>query len=353
VEDDRVRRTRASANLLHRPVTTKGPAGAAEVVRRACGLQAQTWAGAVLQVRARSTRTTKADVDTAREVGRSVVRGWFQRGTLHLVAAEDFGWLLSLLGPVLDHRGERRYRQLGLDERTRERATTFLTRELEHGPLTRAEIRAALLREGLVDDSEPQAVIHLLYHLGLAGLICYGPDRGRDPTWVLTADWLDRPDARPDPDQAPAELAGRYLAAYGPATPKDLAAWSGLPVTTARKAFAARDDLVDVEVHGETAAALASQRPVDAAGPVRLLGEFDTYLLGHADRTPILDEEYRRQVNAGGGLIKPVVVDDGRVVGTWRFDRREGVTEVEPFGDPPDLGSEPADVRRFYDLAAI
>src|SRR5262245_47348940 len=108
MEDDRVRRTRARANLLHRPVTTKGPAGAAEVGRRTGGLQAQTRAGAVLQVRARSTHTTRADVDTAREVDRSVVRGWFQRGTLHLVATEDYGWLLSLLGPVLEQRGERR-----------------------------------------------------------------------------------------------------------------------------------------------------------------------------------------------------------------------------------------------------
>jgi hypothetical protein len=350
MDDDRVRRTRASANLLHRPVTTRGPAGVAEVVRRTCGLQAQTWVGAVLQVRARSTHTTRADVDTAREVDRSVVRGWFQRGTLHLVATEDFGWLLSLLGPVLDKRGERRYRQLGLDERTRERGRKLLTRELEDGPLTRAEIRTALLREGLVDESEPQAVIHLLYHLGLTGLICYGPDRGRDPTWVLTADWLG---TQPTLDNALSELAGRYLAAYGPATPKDLAVWSGLPITTARKAFAARADLADVEVHSETAAALKSRQPTDARGPVRLLGEFDTYLLGHADRTPILDEGHRRRVNAGGGLIKPVVVDDGRIVGTWRFDRRTGVSEVEPFGDPPDLGSEPEDVRRFYELAAI
>lgn len=350
MEDDRVRRTRASANLLHRPVSTKGPAGAAEVVRRACGLQAQTWVGAVLQVRARSTQTTKADVGTAREVDRSVVRGWFQRGTLHLVATEDYSWLLALLGPVLEKRNERRYRQLGLDERTRERGRKLLTRELEHGPLTRAEIRAALLREGLVDETEPQAVIHMLYHLGVAGLICYGPDRGRDPTWVLTADWLDIPT---QPDDALGELAGRYLSAYGPATPQDLAVWSGLPVTTARNAFAARDDLVDIEVHGETAAMLKSQKPSDAVVPVRLLGEFDTYLLGHADRTPILPETYRRRVNAGGGLIKPVLIDDGRIVGTWRFDRRAGATEVEPFGDSPDLGTEPDDVRRFYEVAAI
>lgn len=343
MDTDRVRRTRASANLLHRPVTTTGPAGVAEVVRRTCGLQAQTWTGAALQVRARSTTTTKADVDAARERDRSVVRGWFLRGTLHLVAAEDFGWLLELLGPVLERRNERRYRQLGLDEDVRAEATRLITKLLGNGPATRATIREALLGAGLIDGSDPQAVIHLLFHIGLTGRICYGPDEGRDPAWVLTDDWLGRVESsRPDP-------VGRYLAAYGPATPKDFATWSGLPVTTARKLFADRDGVVEQD----GLAMLAKTQVVEDAGPLRMLGEFDTYLLGHADRTPILDEQHRREVNAGGGMIKPVVVEDGRVTGTWRFDKTTGVAAVDPFGTAPDLDKETDDIRRFYALAAI
>lgn len=343
MDADRVRRTRASANLLHRPVTTAGPAGVAEVVRRTGGLQAQTWTGAALQVRARSTRTTKADVDTARETDRSVVRGWFLRGTLHLVATEDFGWLLDLLGPVLERRNVRRYRQLGLDPDVRARATKLIVGELEDGPRTRADIREALVRTGVIDGSDPQQVIHLLYHVGLTGRICYGPDAGKDPTWVLTADWLGRTESS-EPD-----LAGRYLAAYGPATPKDLATWSGLPVTTARKLFADRDDLIEQD----GLAMLAGMKPVDEPAPVRMLGELDTYLLGHADRSSILADDHRRAVNAGGGMIKPVIVEDGRITGTWRFDRTASVGSVEPFGDAPALDDEQRDIRRFYALAAI
>ena len=346
MDPDRVRRTRASANLLHRPVTTAGPAGVTDVVRRTGGLQAQTWTGAVLQVRSRSTATTKADVDAAREQDRSVVRGWFLRGTLHLVATEDFDWLLGLLGPVLEKQNERRYRQLGLDQDVRARATSLVVGELQHGPRTRTELREALLGAGVIDGSDPQQVIHLLFHIAIAGLICNGPDAGRDPAWVLAADWLDRPGTTVDPLP---ELAGRYLAAYGPATPKDLSTWSGLPVTTARQAFAARDDLVDVD----GLAMLKASRAEVATGPVRMLGEFDTYLLGHADRTPILDPERKREVNAGGGLINPVITEDGRVTGTWRFDKTKGVVSVDPFTSMADLSQEIEDIQRFYALAAI
>jgi hypothetical protein len=65
---------------------------------------------------------------------------------------------------------------------------------------------------------------------------------------------------------------------------------------------------------------------------VRLTGGFDTLLLGYADRSLHLPAEHARRVNTGGGLVKPVVLNDGVVVGTWRYVR--GVTdtiEVAPF----------------------
>ena len=73
--------------------------------------------------------------------------------------------------------------------------------------------------------------------------------------------------------------------------------------------------------------------PVATPAPLRLLGGFDALLLGYRDRSPHLPAERARNVNAGGGLIKPIVVADGRVIGTWRH-RREGSTvriEVSAF----------------------
>lgn len=348
--DEVVRRTRAVANGLDRSQRTAGPAGVAEVVRRTGGLQAQTWLGAALQVRARSTGTGGEDVRVAREQDRSVVRGWYQRGTLHLVAAEDASLLLTLLGEVLETRTERRYRELGLDAGTRHKAADHLVRKLtRHGPMTRAELRESLQDKGL----PAEHVYHLLWHAGVAGKVCYGPFRDGAETWVTTADWLGK-QREHEPEKAMHELAGRYLAAYGPATPKDLATWSGLPVPTARKAFATRDDLVDVVVRGKPAAALRSQRYREDPVDLRLLGEFDTYLLGHADRTLILDERYRKRINAGGGLLKPAIAQDGVITGTWRFDRKTGPKDLETFdASPLDVTDELADIERFHALASI
>src|ERR687893_2058924 len=88
---DRVRRARLAAQRLEPRCT----GDAAAVARAVCGLQAQDARAAALVVRARSTGLTEADVtgDTG------LVRTWAWRGTLHLLAAEDVGWVLPLLAP--------------------------------------------------------------------------------------------------------------------------------------------------------------------------------------------------------------------------------------------------------------
>src|SRR5690349_18128777 len=75
-------------------------AGVAAVVREICGVQAQELPAAGLAVRARSVGLVAADVETARVEERSIVRTWGPRGTLHLLAVDDLGWMLPLLGPV-------------------------------------------------------------------------------------------------------------------------------------------------------------------------------------------------------------------------------------------------------------
>ena len=350
--DAQVRRTRAVANGLDRPVRDPGPAGVTEVVRRTGGLQAQTWTAAALAVRSRSTATLWRDVDSARIDDRSVVRSWFHRGTIHLVATEDLGWLRVALQPMVDALSRRqRYTDLGLDRSTRERARRLLVRTLTaRGPMTRAEISETLA--GLVADPAGQAVPHVIRDAALHHEVCFGPDRGSKPTWVTTTDWLPGSVEPVSREVALAELCGRYLAAYGPAGPADLAAWSGLSLPDARAAFATRRDLVEVSVAGQPAARLASQAIVDEPGAARLLGEFDTYLLGHTDRGLVLGEAHRRRIHPGGGILRPAVArPDGAIAGTWRFVRRTGSADVELFDagtiDQRQLASEVADVARF------
>src|SRR5436190_11396437 len=90
--------------------------GVAQVLKEVCGIQAQDVSAATLAVRSRSVGLVVTDVEQARVYNRSIVRTWGMRGTLHILAAEDIGWLLPLLGPVFVAGDRRRREELGLSE---------------------------------------------------------------------------------------------------------------------------------------------------------------------------------------------------------------------------------------------
>jgi hypothetical protein len=324
-------------------------------VARVCALQAQAVPAARLGVRVRTARLAAAAVDRA-VADAAVVRTWMMRGTLHMLAAADFGWLVGLLGPVNVRAGQRRRGQLGLDDHLCARALTALESVLAGGTAsTRARLVARLAEHGVLIDPKSQAPAHLLAFAANSGLICRGPDVDNDePTYVLARDWLgDAACAPVDRSVALARLARRYLAGYGPAGMPDFAAWSGLPRADAGTALAAlADDTVRIDTERGPMFALGD--PVADAPPPRLLGQFDAVLLGYRDRELLLDERYAKRINAGGGMIGAAAVVGGRVAGTWKL-RRSGArcaVVVEPFEDIPaaacsGLESEAADIGRF------
>jgi Winged helix DNA-binding domain len=354
VDDERLRHLRLRAQRL----TGRRPRDVAEVVRAVGGLQAQDTPASRLAVRPRSTGLDEAAVRRACNQDRSVVRTWAMRGTLHLVAAEDAGWLVGLLGPVFAAADRRRRLQLGLDDRLCERALEALPAVLAAGPLSRADLVRGLAAEGVGVDPDGQAPAHLVAYAALRGLVCRGPDLGGDQaSYVLVEDWVGATRAL-DPDDALAELARRYLGGHGPAGPEDLAAWSGLPVGRARRGFElAAGELREVEWDGRrlwTPAGAATPRSRAGEPVVRLLGRFDDYLLGWRGRDLVLDPRSARRIQAGG-WVHPALVVDGSVAGTWRARRAGGRLDitVEPFsgrlprGTRPALEAEAADLGRF------
>ncbi len=330
----------AAAQRLGGP-EREAAASVEEVVRLVAGLQAQDAPAAALGVRARLAGATASAVDRARFEERSVARVWCMRGTLHLVAAEDARWLVALLGPVGLARGRRRREQMGVTPE----AAAAVPATLADGPRTRHEIAEHVRAAGhrLADD--PQAAIHLVMAAAAEGSVIEAAWRGREPTYALTGDWLGPPGLLPDRDSALAELARRHARAHPPAGPEDLAAWSGLPMGDARRAFAAiAGELEEVELLGRRAWVPPGLEPAPPA--VRLLPAFDGILLGHRDRALTVRPEHARAVLPGGGILRPTVIADGRVEGTWRFER--GAPAVAPFDPPgPDVAAELADVVRF------
>jgi hypothetical protein len=355
MEVSALRALRATAQLLHRPAG----AGATGVVRALLAVQAQDARAARLALRARSDGLTAAAVDGALGEERALVVGWLLRGTLHLVCTEDYAWLLGLTAPGGAAGGERRLRQEGVSANAAERAMTIVERALgADGPLTRAELAERLAAAGI--RTAGQATPHLLGLAARRGVAVLGPVRDGERAFALARDWLGAPPALPlageRREAALAELARRYLAGHGPATPADLAGWAGLALRDARAGLhAIGRELAEVEDGLVDLAARADPDP-GALAP-RLLGAFDPYLLGWTDRGLAVPARHAKRVHPGGGILRAVATAGGVAVGTWSARRRgDGLAvEVEPFGRlgrdaAAALDREAADVARFEGL---
>src|SRR6266545_3339474 len=268
ISEDQVRLLRLRSQRL----TGIRPGDVHEVVRVMGGIQAQDTPASRLAVRPRGDGLDARAVHGACNRERSLVRTWAMRGTLHMLAAEDVGWLVALLGPVFAAANRRRRLQLGLDDDRCARGLRAIGKVLgAHGPLPRGELVSRLAGGGVALDPRSQAPAHLVAYAAMQGLVCRGPDLDDDePTYVLLDDWVG--DRRPalDPEAALAELTRRYLGAHGPATPADLAAWAGIAAGRARRGFElVAGELVEVEAAGAPAGARRAVRA--AAVPLRRL----------------------------------------------------------------------------------
>lgn len=341
--------------------------GVADLVKELCGIQAQDIHAAPLALRARSNGLVVADVEQARIKERTIVRTWGARYTLHLIASEDLGWLLPLFGPVFIANSQRRRNELGLDEDTCRRGINILRDVLaQQGPLTRAEFVEQLAIRGM--RLEGQARPHLLGRAALEGVICFGPNRGTEPTYVLLSNWIDLSGQTLAKEAALSELTHCYLNAYSPATPEDMASWSGLPLRRVRAAWQRMaDQLIEVDIVGSPTATAWMPKthmawldePTVSAPIVHLLPSFDIYLLGYRDRSLMVPQQHVKRINAGGGILHPTLLVNGQVVGTWKGQRKKNDMDVliEPFEQLapevyPGLEAEVVDLGRFLEMQA-
>ena len=286
----------------------------ADVVRWHGAVQAQDYLGALWAVGLRSRGATEQSVEQAL-ASRAFVRTWPMRGTLHFVAVADVRWMLALLASrVAAATAPMLARRFGLDARVVGRAGEIAGRALEGG--------RRLTRDGLYREWDRARISsrgrgpHLLCRLAQDGVLCFGLREGKQQTFVLLDDWVPAapPLAR---DEALARLARRYLASHGPATAHDLAWWSGLTVGDATRAIhAVRGELESVEMEGRLYWRPASTSAAGRVSRAFLLPAWDEYTVAYRDRSHLLAAVHARRAERMG-LLSPVVVVNGRVVGRW------------------------------------
>jgi Winged helix DNA-binding domain len=321
------------------------PAGSPEeVAGRLLAVQAQDPRGARLAVRARSARLSASDIDSAL-ARRSLIVTWLNRGTLHLVRAEDYWWLHLLTTPQLGTASSRLLAQEGVPPDDAERGVAAVRAALAaDGPLTRSQLRervaAARVR------TEGQALVHILLLASIRGLIVRGPVAGRDQAFVLTRDWLGAPPTAMNREAALGELARRYLAGHAPAADRDLAKWAGIGLRDARLGLERCGAVQRADGLAELPAGPGREPAV--LPPPRLLGAFDPLLLGWVSRDPVVGPN--QQIVTVNGLFRPFALADGRAVATWSIPG--GQVVLAPFAEldartRAALEADAADVTRF------
>jgi hypothetical protein len=319
-----VGRIRLANQLVTKPRFTDP----ADVVRWHGAVQAQDYVAGLWGVGLRTKGATEATVEEA-IARRTIVRTWPMRGTLHFVAAPDVRWMTSLLTPRVIARAQSRHRQLELDDKALARSARLIERALEGGKVLRRDRLYEIWNAGGIATHDSRG-LHILGYLAQTGLICFGPRDGKQHTFTLLEEWL--PPERPrEREAALGELARRYFTSHGPATVQDFAWWSGLTITDARAGLdGARSELTREDIAGRTFWFADATPPRGGARVAHLLPAWDEFTVAYRDRSDIIDPRYSVRVNAGGGVLKPVIVLDGVVVGTWQRSMEKRGATIRP-----------------------
>lgn len=262
---------------------------------------------------------------------RRVVRATLMRATLHLMTADDYLLLRPALQPALTRsmKTTTGRRVAGLDvERLVGEARAYFDGE----PRTFAELRP-LLSE-LEPDRDLSALAYAVRtHLPLVQVPSGGGwgYSGKAP-FTTAEQWLGSPLSG---SEEPHDLVFRYLAAYGPATVRDIQTWSGRmglkqsieELKPDLRIFSDErgDDLLDLPD--------APLPDPDTPAPPRFVPDYDNLVLSHADRRRVISDEHRKEVFLSAARVRATFLIDGFVRGTWRVEkvRKTATLVIEPF----------------------
>jgi len=302
------RRELTVALAARQMLLSRSRASPAEAIRRLTPLQGQHAPAPYLALAARVEGFAREQLETALADG-SVVKSTLMRLTLHLAAAADYPAYHELARQARMRTWRNRYAHL--DEGEVAASLAAWLRE----PRTNDDIRERVGRYGVPSEGwEPVIFARTLLPLVQLPPAGFWNDRRR-PRFVV------HPGPYPDPAAAATVVLRRYLAAFGPATRRDMAAWAGVAQRDFTEALA---QVRTVSYRGERDAELLDlpDQPLPPAStrlPVRLLANWDQPLLAYAQRERILPAELAHlQLTQNG---KPTVTVDGRVAATWSLER--------------------------------
>jgi hypothetical protein len=313
-----VRRERLRSHRLSAPAATVAQAAEHMLATQAQEFWGGRWA---IASRTRGAPSVRA-VDAAFDRG-EIVRAWTMRGTIHIIPARDLAWVLSITGERQLAKAAPVHRREGIDGAQTVRAEALARAALRGGNgLTRAEMFSVWEAGGV--STRGQRGYHLLFALAVRGILCQGGvvPRASGPTreqfWVLTEEWAPEQVIPADPL---AEYFARYMTSHGPAGVRDFAWWSGLPLGISREAAERASDRLTIvadQPEPQYMPAGPAPRRTAAAPEVVALPPFEEYYLSYVDRSVPCAPEFLTAIGpAMNGIVRPILVARGEIVGVW------------------------------------
>ena len=337
---------RLERHMLSTPLQDARPA---DIVSAICGAHAQVLSAAELSIGLRLAGSTRMDIHEALWNEHSLIKTRGPRGTVHLLSAEDLPmWTgaLAALPPFRSPLGDGvQMTPDQTDQVVEAIAVALEDAELTVDELTEAIVARAgswagdLVMEAFQDKWPRWRQVEDV--AANRGVLCFGPNRGRKVTYTHPRRWLPGFQTA-DTLTALAEIAKRYLRAYGPATPAQFAQWLAAPRQWATELFdSLSGELQPVEHDGSIAWVVAGDTAIPPGPPenVRLLPYFDAYTVGcHPRRLLFPGRAAERALVRGQGGNFPVLLIDGIVAGVWRM-RRSAIYSARLAGRKPVVGS--------------
>jgi hypothetical protein len=332
----------ASFRLRRHHLLDEPPADAVTICRDMCGVQAQVMGPARLQLWTRNHALTRARIEDGLWKSRTLLKTSLMRQTLHLIPTDEFPLYIAALRPSRFAQAMRVMDRCGI---TRDESAAIIPQIMETlsaGPLSRPAIAAAIRPKASKAVRFWMENSWSLVRLPIAeGLICYGRGEGNAIVFIRTDHWLPKLKLKlMSATEAQCALFRKYLRAYGPATLHDFSHWAGIPMQEVKPLRALLDAEL-AEIAGDKKNSFLLREDVEVLnsspavkGSIRLLPNFDSYLLAHREKDHLLSAKHYKRVYRNQGWISPVVLIDGAVAGVWSYKpqgKRLSV-EIEPFG---------------------
>ncbi|MEY4876967.1 MAG: hypothetical protein RL708_2116 [Bacteroidota bacterium] len=279
-------------------------------------------------------------IETALNNG-ELIRTHILRPTWHIVAPENLRWMLDLSAPQLSRTLNSYSKSVGMDAKTLLQSEKIILKLLaQKNHCTRDEIMALLQSEKINTDNYRSA--HIMFHAELNGLVCNGIRKGKENTYALLDERIPA-SKKINRDEALAKLATIYFQSHSPATLKDFSWWSGLNQTDAKKAidFISKN-LEKIEVDEQTYFVSVNEKNIPLApfkggitanAEIHLLPAFDEYIISYNHRFDVIDKIHSSKAFTNNGIFKPMIVQDGKIIGIWKrtIAGKKLKTEIFPF----------------------